>query len=130
MIHCKIVTPLGTYKELDTTILNVKNQEGQMGILSNHVPLVTILEISKMTTIEDGKREEYAIGGGLLYFQDNLAMILVDTIENKNEIDAERALAAKLRAETNLNKHDESIDIRRAELSMKKAINRLEVKGQ
>lgn len=130
MIHCKIVTPLGTYKELDTTILNVKNQEGQMGILSNHVPLVTILEISKMTTIEDGKREEYAIGGGLLYFQDNLAMILVDTIENKNEIDVERALAAKLRAETNLNKHDESIDIRRAELSMKKAINRLEVKGQ
>lgn len=130
MIHCKIVTPLGTYKELDTTILNVKNQVGQMGILSNHVPLVTVLEISKMSTIEDGKREVYAIGGGLLYFQDNLAMILVDSIENKNEIDSERALAAKLRAETYLNKSDESIDIRRAELAMKKAINRLEVLGQ
>ena len=83
-----------------------------------------------MSTIEDGKREVYAIGGGLLYFQDNLAMILVDSIENKNEIDSERALAAKLRAETYLNKLDESIDIRRAELAMKKAINRLEVLGQ
>ncbi len=129
MIHCKIVTPMGVYKEMDTTILNVKNQNGQMGILTNHVPMVTMLEISKMSTVETGQREEYAIGGGLLYFENNEAMILVDSIENKNEIDEERAVAAKLRAEEKISKRDENVDIRRAELALKKAINRLSVKG-
>ncbi|MEA4874653.1 ATP synthase F1 subunit epsilon [Anaerorhabdus sp.] len=130
MIHCKIVTPLGQYKECDTTILNVKNQLGEMGILPNHVPLVTMLEISKMSTIEDGVKNEYAIGGGLLYFQDNEAMILVDSIESKDEIEAERALAAKLRAEERLNQADNSMDARRAELALKRAMNRLKVKGE
>lgn len=130
MIHCKIVTPLGQYKECDTTILNVKNNLGEMGILSNHVPLVTMLEISKMSTVEHGERREYAIGGGLLYFQDNVAMILVDSIESKDEIESERALAAKLRAEDRLSKSDNSMDTRRAELALKRAVNRLKVKGE
>lgn len=130
MIHCKIVTPLGVYKEMDTTILNVQNQTGRLGILPNHVPLVTMLEISKMSTVEDGKREEYAIGGGLLYFENNEAKILVDSIESKNEIDEERAMAAKLRAEEHLQDDQySSEDLRRAEVSLKKAINRLSVKG-
>ncbi|MFV0479031.1 MAG: ATP synthase F1 subunit epsilon [Anaerorhabdus sp.] len=128
MIHCKIVTPLGVYKEVDTTILNVQNQTGQMGILPNHVPLVTMLEVSKMSTVENGQREEYAIGGGLLYFEDNVAKILVDSIENKNEIDEERAMAAKLRAEESLGE-EVGEDLKRAELSLKRAINRLSVKG-
>ncbi len=130
MIRCRIVTPLGVYKEMETTILNVKNKTGQLGILPNHVPLVTMLEISKMSTIENGNREEYAIGGGLLYFENNEAKILVDSIESKNEIDEERAMAAKLRAEENLNNENRSNDdMKRAELSLKRAINRLSVKG-
>ncbi|SJZ39421.1 ATP synthase F1 subunit epsilon [Anaerorhabdus furcosa] len=130
MILCKIVTPFGKYKELETPILNVRNSVGEMGILPNRVPIVTMLEISKMTTVENGEREEYAIGGGLLYFKENEAMILVDSIENKKEIEKERALAAKARAESLLNSKDESVDIKRAELSLKRAMNRLKVVGE
>ncbi|MEG0077144.1 ATP synthase F1 subunit epsilon [Anaerorhabdus sp.] len=130
MILCKIVTPFGKYKEVETPILNVRNNIGEMGILPNRMPIVTMLEISKMSTIENGKKEEYAIGGGLLYFKENEAMILVDSIENKDEIEKERALAAKTRAESLLNKNDESVDIKRAELSLKRAMNRLKVVGE
>ncbi|MFV0379657.1 MAG: ATP synthase F1 subunit epsilon [Anaerorhabdus sp.] len=129
MIHCKIVTPLGLYKELDTSILNIQNGDGKLGILPSHMPLVTMLEISKMTTVEDGNREEYAIGGGLLYFENDGANILVDSIENKNDIDEERAMAAKLRAETRLDEHKKSTDMAKAEVALKRAINRLSVKG-
>lgn len=130
MIKCKIVTPLGVYKEMETTILNIKNQNGQLGILTNHVPVVTMLSISKMSTIEDGKRQEYAIGGGLLYFENNRAKILVDSIEHKSEINEERAMAAKLRAEATLgNEMAESQDLQKAELSLKRAVNRLSVSG-
>ena len=48
MIHCRVVTPEGLAKEMDTTILNVVSTVGQLGILSRHVPLVTPLAISRI----------------------------------------------------------------------------------
>jgi F-type H+-transporting ATPase subunit epsilon len=98
-IHCRIVTPHGVYKEMDTSILNVVTLSGERGILPNHVPVVTMLKISRMTTVENGQRIEYAIAGGMLYFRDNTAEILTDAIESKDEIDVDRAVAAKTRAE-------------------------------
>ena len=111
MIHCRIVTPHGVYKEVDTSILNIETQDGQRGILPEHMPIVTMLRIGKMTTVESGKRMEYAVTGGLFYFRDNNAEIMVDAIENKDEID------------------DKNVDQVRAEIALKKALNRLNVKG-
>ena len=88
MIHCRIVTPHGVYKEMETPIINIETDEGQRGILPNHMPLVTMLKIGRMETEEKGKRQEYAVAGGLFYFRENQAEILTDAIENKDEIDA------------------------------------------
>jgi ATP synthase F1, epsilon subunit len=129
MIHCRIVTPHGVYKELDTSILNIETQDGQRGILPEHMPIVTMLRIGKMTTVESDKRMEYAVTGGLFYFRDNKAEIMVDAIENKDEIDVERAIAAKIRAEQRLQSNDKNVDQVRAEIALKKALNRLNVKG-
>ncbi|MCI5722436.1 MAG: ATP synthase F1 subunit epsilon [Erysipelotrichaceae bacterium] len=129
MIHCRIVTPHGVYKELDTSIMNIETQDGQQGILPEHMPLVTMLKIGKMTTVENGTRMEYAVTGGLFYFRDNQAEVMVDAIENKDEIDIERAIAAKIRAEQRLQSNDANIDQVRAEIALKKALNRLNVKG-
>ncbi|NLC96019.1 MAG: ATP synthase F1 subunit epsilon [Erysipelotrichaceae bacterium] len=128
MIHCEIVTPSGKYKEFDTPILNVVTIDGQRGILPSHVPLVTILEVSKLSSVEKGEREEYAVSGGLLYFENDVAKILTDSIESKGEIDEERAIKARDRAMEYLKEKDESIDLKRAEFALKKAINRLHVK--
>ena len=128
MIHCRIVTPHGVYKELDTSIMNIETQDGQQGILPEHMPLVTMLKIGKMTTVENGTRMEYAVTGGLFYFRDNQAEVMVDAIENKDEIDIERAIAAKIRAEQRLQSNDANIDQVRAEIALKKALNRLNVK--
>ena len=130
MIHCKIVTPSGLYKEFDTSILNIVNSDGQRGILSNHMPLVTTLVISKMSTVESNGRQEYAIGGGLLHFENNLATILVDSIEHSSEIDVERAKAAKKRAQGFLDSADPNVDVKRAEVALKRALNRIKVKGE
>lgn len=129
MIHCRIVTPHGVYKEVDTSILNIETQDGQRGILPEHMPIVTMLRIGKMTTVESEKRMEYAVTGGLFYFRDNKAEIMVDAIENKDEIDVERAIAAKIRAEQRLQSNDKNVDQVRAEIALKKALNRLNVKG-
>ena len=100
-----------------------------MGILSNHMPIVTMISISRMSTIEANGRMNYALVGGVLFFNDNEATILTDAIENQTEIDLERAVAAKTRAEDYLKAKDLGIDIKRAEVALRKAINRINVKG-
>jgi F-type H+-transporting ATPase subunit epsilon len=130
VIHCRIVTPEGVYKEMDATIINIESEAGQQGILPNHMPLVTTLKIGKLSTDEDGVRQEYAVAGGLFYFRDNKAEILTDAIENKNDIDVDRASQAKERAERRISRSDDpNIDLVRAEIALQKAMNRLKVRG-
>lgn len=126
MINVKIITPKGIYKETKASIINVVSEDGQRGILKNHMPIVVSLVISKMT-MEEEKRETYAIAGGSLYFKDNECTILTPAIEHEEEIDLNRALAAKGRAEKNL--QDPNKDIKRAELALKRALNRISIKG-
>lgn len=128
MFSVKIITPQGLYKEVETSILNVVTTDGARGVLTNHVPLVSMLTVSKMSTIENNERQEYAVNGGMLYFKENVATILTDTCEHSSEIDVERALAAKQRAEDRINKGD-NVDLQRAELALKRAINRINVAG-
>ena len=66
---------------------------------------------------------------GLFYFRDNVAEIMTDTIENSNDIDLDRALSAKERAEKRLASHDSNVDQKRAELALKRALNRIHVSG-
>ena len=129
-IHCRIVTPHGVYKQMECSIINILTTEGWRGVLPNHMPLVTMLKIGRMTAEEESGRQEYAIAGGLFYFRDNKAEILTDAIENKNEIDTNRAEAAKARAERRLHSSDPNVDLRRAEIALQKALNRLEIKGR
>ncbi|HAE16871.1 MAG TPA: ATP synthase F1 subunit epsilon [Erysipelotrichaceae bacterium] len=130
MIHCRIVTPKGVYKEMDASIINIVTTDGERGILPNHMPLVTMLKIGKMTAEETTGRQEYAVAGGLFYFRDNLAEILTDAVESKEEIDVERAESARQRAEKRLAANNPNLDIQRARIALEKALNRLSVSGR
>lgn len=124
MFKVRVVTPRGLYKVLEVEILNVETTEGQIGILANHMPIVAMLTISSMTTTEYDGRHTYAISGGTLYFQNNFATVLANTIERSDEIDLERAEQARKRAESLLSQ-SEGVDTKRAEVALKRAINRI-----
>ena len=128
MIHGRVVTPEGVYKEFDTPIINIDTEDGQRGILPNHMPLVTMMTVGKMETEENGKRETYAIAGGLFYFRDNVAEILTDAIENVSEIDFDRAEQARDRALKRIEANADNLDLRRAQIALEKALNRLSFK--
>jgi F-type H+-transporting ATPase subunit epsilon len=124
MFKVRIVTPRGLYKVLEVEILNVETTEGQIGILANHMPIVAMLTISSMTTNESNGRHSYAISGGTVYFQNNNATVLANTIEHSDEIDLDRAEEARVRAETLLSA-SQGVDTNRAEVALKRAINRI-----
>ena len=128
-IQCRIITPEGIYKEMEANIINIDTTEGQQGILPNHLPIVTMLKIGRITTDENGTRQEYAVAGGLFYFRDNKAEILTDAIESKEEIDVHRAEEAKKKAEERIQSNNPNIDLERAQIALEKAMNRLSIKG-
>lgn len=127
--NLKIITSAGVYREVEVTILNIKTQDGYVGILAHHMPFASGVEVSEMTYVCDGKKEEFAISGGFVYVGMNEVTVLANAIESKDEIDLVRAQKAKERAEKRLAEHDVALEIMRAEIALKKAINRINVKG-
>lgn len=124
----KIVTPKGIYKETDIEMLNLKTLAGQIGILANHIPLASGIEISEMNYIQNGQRYYFAIAGGFVYVNEDETTIIANAIEAPDEIDLERAQQAKRRAEKRIaDAHD--VDIVRAEVALRKALNRIHVKN-
>lgn len=126
MFTVRIITPQGFYRQFQASILNLRTTNGQIGLLTNHMPLVAILETSIMNLVDEQKdRREFAIGEGVVYFEDNIAQVLVETCESKDEIDFQRAKQAYERAQQRLSKEYEDVDFQRAEKALKKAKNRL-----
>lgn len=129
MITIKIITPLGLYKEGEIGGAHVRTVDGETTILPNHMPIVAMLTTCKCSLIEDGQYKDYALAGGLMQFSDNEMRILTDAIEGREEIDIERARRAKERAEARLKKQDDRTNLKRAEVALAKAINRIKVYG-
>ena len=74
------MTPEAPVRTFESTQINIVTPNGEMGILSNHMPLVTMLNISIMSSIHNNKREKYSVAGGVLFFNNNEATILSDAV--------------------------------------------------
>ncbi|MDD3027213.1 MAG: ATP synthase F1 subunit epsilon [Erysipelotrichaceae bacterium] len=125
----RIVTPRGIYKEIDIDQLNVKTTDGHIGILANHIPLASCLDIAQMNFLIDGKRERFALHGGFVYVADEMTKIITNAIESEDEIDIERANAAYTRAKERLKETKDQYEIQRAEIALKRAITRMNLKN-
>jgi F-type H+-transporting ATPase subunit epsilon len=127
--HLKIVTPKGTYREVDVDILNIKTTDGYIGVLAHHIPLASGVDISEMNYKIDGQTYEFAIAGGFLYVGENEVTVIGNAVESPEEIDLQRAEEAEKRAQSRLEHPTDDLDIKRAELALKKALVRINVKG-
>ena len=123
-----ILTPYGKYLSTDATFLSVKSSVGVLGILPKHAPLITTLEISKLVIKSETETLKYAISGGLMNIKEGTHVtLLVNSIERSDEIDINRALEAKKRAEERLEEKNEETDIARAKIALARALNRISV---
>jgi len=127
----EIVTPERKVYAEDVNMVVVKGAEGELGILPNHIPLVTPLRISVAKIKQGNKESVVAVQGGFLEVRKEKVVILAESAELPGDIDVERAQAAKTRAEQRLaSARKDEIDFRRAELALQRAMNRLDVGGR
>lgn len=125
-LNVRIITPKGLYAQLDVDSLTIKLTSGYRTILKGHTPLIGALAISSMHVVIDGKENYYAVHGGAINVTNKGVTLIVNEIESKEEIDIERAKAARDRANERLNSNDSNIDIKRARIALQRALARLE----
>lgn len=126
----KIVTPDRKFFEGEVEMIIARGIEGDMGILKNHTPFVTPLGIGKIKIKQNGKTKEAAIASGYMEVTKEKTTIVADSAEWPEEIDIERAKKAEERARKRLEKKEDTIDMLRVEIALKKAINRINVSGK
>ncbi|MFC4769514.1 F0F1 ATP synthase subunit epsilon [Effusibacillus consociatus] len=128
-VPVEIVTPERKVFSDDVQMVIARGGAGDLGILPGHTPLVTTLKISGVRIrLKDGSEQQVAVSGGFMEVKPDKITILAEAAELPEEIDVDRAQRARERAEARLAATGaENFDFRRAELSLQRAINRLQV---
>lgn len=103
-IRCEIVSQDRTVFEGDVDIVVLPGADGEMGILPKHSPVLTTLKYGIIKIRRAGKEELFTVAGGVAEVQPDIVTVLADAAENIEEIDIERAEAARKRAEEALAK--------------------------
>ena len=125
MFDLKIIEPDGMFYEGQASFLEFASVMGEMGVYANHIPLTTILTPGVVKIHNDGQVKKAAVMGGFIEIQKDRITVMAENAEWPDEIDVERAKAAKKRAEERLQKKDAGLDTARAEAALKRAMARI-----
>ena len=129
-IALEVVTPNGAVVNEDVDIVNAPGYGGDFGVLANHAPFLSTIKIGILTYETGKKRENLMISGGFCEVSNNKITFLVESAEFGKQIDVDRAMKAKERAEKRLAQaasSDDSVNIARAEAALQRAITRLKL---
>lgn len=128
-IRCEILTQERQLFGSEVDIVVLPGLEGRMGILPNHSPLLTVLGFGEVIVRSGGTEEFFAIGGGFAEVQPDRVIVLADSAEQAEEIDVERAVEARARAEKAMSEgvRDDPLRYAQIEAALKRAQIRIEV---
>jgi F-type H+-transporting ATPase subunit epsilon len=123
----EIVTPERKFYAGEAEMVILKTPEGEIGILRDHMPVVVAVDVGPIKIKADGKWLEAILTEGFMEVNQNKVVILTDTAEWPEEIDVNRAKAAKERAEERLQRKISEIEYMRSKAALARALERLKV---
>jgi F-type H+-transporting ATPase subunit epsilon len=125
-LDLQIVTPDRLVVQARVDEVQVPGSEGYFGVLPGHTPMLASLAVGELWYRQGQEKTYLAVASGFAEVLPDRVTILAKLAEKADEIDAERAEAARQRAEERLaNKSD--VDFERARASLAKALTRLQV---
>ncbi|CAK8724428.1 F0F1 ATP synthase subunit epsilon [Candidatus Electrothrix laxa] len=129
-IHLEVVTPHGQVVNEDVDIVTAPGVEGEFGVLANHAPFLSAIKTGTLVFKQDKQEKFLMVSSGFAEVSNNKVTFLVETAEFGHDIDVNRALRAKERAEERLARaqaHAEDLDRIRAEVALQRAVARITV---
>jgi len=130
MITVEIITPeklLHTTKGVEVLLPTIT---GELGIRTNHIPLIAILKAGAIVVKQkDGGEEVFAVAGGFVEITNNTIHVLADTAERAEDLHEERIKEAIERAKEMKEEHPQSrqafaVALPEANIARLKAIQR------
>ena len=98
----EIISPDQTILKQETNEVIIPSFEGQMGILTNHIPLITFLRPGIITIKAEGEKKYY-VEEGIIEFSNNNLLILTSTARDIAHLDKSKINELLQKAEANLN---------------------------
>lgn len=125
--YAEISTPEKKFLHGNVEMLIVDGIDGEMGIMKGHIPMITPLSIGSIKIKQKGAWREAATSEGFMEIKKDGVMILTQSVEWPEEIDINRALAAKERAEEQLRQKYSMQEYMQSKASLARALVRLRV---
>ena len=131
-IELVIVTPEKQLLREKAVEVQLPGENGYLGVLPGHAPLITELGIGELSYHDASGRESdhIAIIRGFAEVLSDRVTVLAETAERAEEIDVQRAKDALARAEKRRASNDSNIDLDRAGIALQRALIRIQVAGK
>lgn len=126
----EIVTPERYFYDGQVEMLITRTSQGDIGILKGHENMVAPLAVGEIKIKVGEEFKSAACSGGFMTVTQQKVTLITDAAEWAESIDVERAIAAMERAKARIEAKEKQVDLARAEIALKKAINRLRVTGK
>lgn len=124
----EIITPERVVYRDEVTGVTMPTIEGEITVLANHLPIVTVLKPGELVIRKGSEEHPYAIGGGFVEVQGTKLVILADTAEHVSEIDEQRAEEARQRAEQlRAQVNEDDVEYTRIAAKLERDLNRLRI---
>ena len=127
LFKVEIITPERMFYAGDAVMIEFTTTEGDIGVYKNHIPLTAVLAPGIVTITENSGKKKAAVHSGFAAILGDKVTLLAEIAEWPDEIDKNRAQEAKMRAERRLKMKEAGLDVKRAEIALKKALIRIDV---
>jgi F-type H+-transporting ATPase subunit epsilon len=134
MIHFQLVALSGTKFDGEAYEITLPTLEGEIGVLENHMPLVSVattgvIAVRREAKDADRDRDYFAISGGVIDVSNNRLRVLVDEADHADDINEAEAEAAMERARAMQAEAKDEVSLEHAQSLVDRHAVRLQVAG-
>jgi len=126
-IRCDIVSAEAEIFHGEATMIVATGEEGELGIVPRHAPLITRLKPGQVRVITaSGEEQSFYVSGGILEVQPQVVTVLTDTAIRAKDLDEASARKAKDEAERVLANRTDAVEVAQAQVELAQAIAQLQ----
>lgn len=125
--QCRVVSAREELYSGEISMLVATGSEGELGIMAQHTPLITLLKPGPMhVKTADGTDEVIYVSGGVLEVQPKLVTVLADTAMRANNLDEAKIAEARKKAEQMLVNQSDTVQTNAALAALAESVAQLQ----
>ena len=121
-----ITASSGEFFQGECESLTLPTADGQYGVQAGHSPVLVAIHMGILHFEVNGESQDILVGDGIAEVTPAYVMVLVDSAENPEDIDKNRAEAARIRAEERLQHKQSMHEYYQSKIALDRAMQRLQ----